>query len=112
MQISRHLAETRQSENVVQVIQDRVNSRQLVEHGDGNRKEQRKPIARGEQMLLSVLSLELYGSEDGSQLSVDILLPDACQHLARFFFTAFLGQPTRATWNLEQHQEEQHGGNH
>src|SRR4029077_20058672 len=85
LHIGRHLAEARESENVVQVIKDRVDSRELIKHCDGNGEEERKPIARGEQTLLSILSLELYGAEDGSQLSVDIFLPDESEHHASFF---------------------------
>jgi hypothetical protein len=114
LQIGRHLAEARAGKDVIQAVEDRVDSGELIEHGNGNRQEQREPVPSGEQSLLGLLLFQLGGCVHRVQLGVDVLLADRFEDGACFLGASFAREPARTPRNLKQHQEEEcrgHGRN-
>ena len=110
LEVARDLVEARAFEDVVEVIENRVDARHLVEEADGD----------GEQDGAAVLVLEerfdfgavfgLHGADDVGDFAVGIGLADAGEDLAGLFDVAAADQPARALRDAEQGQEEKDRG--
>ena len=106
LQVAGDLAESGLREDIVQVIQNRVDSGKLVEHPDRNRQENRQPVLPGKQRLRAVAVLERRSTRRCPAVRCSTFSsPIELQHAARLRHSALLHQPARAARNAEQHQQ-------
>ena len=93
MHIARNLAESGALENVVEVVQNRVDPRELIEDADGDCKEDGLAVTRLEQRLPSCSALPLYSFGDFLQGVFWVLFSQVLEYLARLL----LSGPSRST---------------
>ena len=82
LQVAGDFAEAGVSKNVVQVIENRVDARELVEHSDADREENREGIFSGEQFFGGLALLDADGGDDFLQVMLVVLV--AGQSAGRF----------------------------
>jgi hypothetical protein len=73
LKVGGDLTESGAGENVVQVIEDRIDARELVEDRDGKREEEGQAIARGKEAFLTFAFFELKSLIHGAQFGIDVL---------------------------------------
>src|ERR1019366_8485610 len=110
LQIAGDLVESRHGENVIQVIQDGVDSGELVEGRDGEGEIDREPVFALEERLGVRRVSNMHGGNNLVEFALGIVGPQLLQHLARLGNAILGNQPTRTSWNAEQHDQEQDGG--
>src|SRR5277367_6163720 len=106
LQVSRNLVESREGKNVVQVIENRVDPRQLIEHPDGHRQKYRERILPHKQGIVGLM-LRVNRNNNVPQLALVFRLARQPQNFPRFRYALLLHQPPRAPRNPKQQQQKQ-----
>src|SRR5207245_654036 len=109
LQVAGNLAESRVLEDSVQIVQDGVDSGELVEHSNGNRQEDGNAVFRGEERIArDVLGVD--GLYDFLELLFEILFSRLAKHSSGFVDSPLLDQPAWTFRNSQKHQEKEHRG--
>src|ERR1700722_12749541 len=105
LQIAGHLAVTGCRKNVIQIIKNGINTRKLVEHTDGNRKKKREAVLPGKKRLGRLQALDVYRSDDLTQLAFRIFGAHRLQNGTRLVDALLRHQPPRAWRDAEEKHE-------
>src|SRR5678815_5704006 len=99
LQIARYFAESSIGKYVIQVIQNGVDARKLVEHSDRHGQEDWETILSGEQRLVGVSVLGIDRFNDFPQFFLVIFDTGKAQYLSGFVYSTLLCKPARASGN-------------
>src|ERR1035441_7353307 len=99
LRFSRDSAEAGLGEDVVQIVENRVDAGKLIEQANGNGKEYWQPVFAGEEGFVGMTVLGVDGFDDLAQLLLVVFFAYQLKHLARFVDPSFLCQPAGAAGN-------------
>src|SRR5260370_6012450 len=107
LQIAGDLVESRRGKNVVEIIENRVDARELVEHADCDGKKYGDEVFAGEKWFGTLRLLKMYRVHNFSEFSLVIGRAQRLQDASRFLNALLSGQPAGTPRNSEQHDQKQ-----
>lgn len=98
-------AESGMSKDVVEIIKDGVDARQLIEHTDAHRQNDGESIFSGKQFFRRLPLFHVDGFDDFLQIALVVIVPRHLQNVPGLGHTSFFDQPSRTARNRKQHHK-------
>src|SRR5882724_8417751 len=105
LKLSGNFAEASRGENIVEVIQNGVNPRELIKHADCDREENRIPVLIRKNGFRSRRFLQIDRFHKFLELRVGITGTCHFQNASRFFEAALGGEPARTAGDSKQQEQ-------